>query len=81
MTLKYRIWILKYSFVIHNSVRAILMRSISDPGCLSRIPDPDFPISDLGPRIQKQEKRGGKNEICIPIFFVAINFKNGAEKN
>jgi hypothetical protein len=45
------------------------------------IPDPDFPIPDLVSRIQKQEKRGGKNEFCFLIFYVAINCKNGAEKN
>jgi hypothetical protein len=46
--------------------------SVADPGCLSRIPDPDFyptripdpgsRISDPGSRIQKQQqKRGEKN--------------------
>ncbi len=39
--------------------------SVADPGCFSRIPDPDFypsRIPDLGSRIQKkQQKRGEKN--------------------
>jgi hypothetical protein len=50
---------------------------VADPGCLSRIPDPDFypsRISDPGSRIQKQQqKRGGKEFVVIP-FFVATNF-------
>jgi hypothetical protein len=34
--------------------------SVADPGCLSRIPDPDFypsRISDPGSRIQKQQQK------------------------
>jgi hypothetical protein len=34
--------------------------SVADPGCLSRIPDPDFypsQIPDLGSRIQKQQQK------------------------
>ncbi len=42
--------------------------SVADPGCLSRIPDPDFypsRIPDLGSRIQKlQQKRGVKKFFC-----------------
>jgi hypothetical protein len=42
--------------------------SVADPGCLSRIPDPDFypsRIPDLGSRIQKQQqKRGVKKNFC-----------------
>ena len=41
--------------------------SVADPGCLSRIPDPDFypsRIPDLGSRIQKQQqKRGVKKKL------------------
>jgi hypothetical protein len=41
--------------------------SVADPGCLSRIPDPDFypaRIPDLGSRIQKQQqKRGVKKNL------------------
>jgi hypothetical protein len=51
--------------------------SVADPGCLSRIPDPDFypsRIPDLGSRIQKQQqKRGEKKSVVIP-FYVATNF-------
>jgi hypothetical protein len=53
------------------------VRSVADPGCLSRIPDPDFypsRIPDLGSRIQKQvEKRGVKKKF-VKHFFVATNF-------
>jgi hypothetical protein len=39
---------------------------VADPGCLSRIPDPDFypfQIPDLGSWIQKQkQKRGVKKD-------------------
>jgi hypothetical protein len=52
--------------------------SIADPGCLSRIPDPDFypfQIPDLGSRIQKQQQmRGIKKKLVVKPFFVAINF-------
>jgi hypothetical protein len=51
--------------------------SVADPGCLSRIPDPDFypsRIPDVGSQIQKQQqKRGVKKKFVIP-FFVATNF-------
>jgi hypothetical protein len=52
--------------------------SVADPGCLSRIPDPDFypsRIPDLGSRIQKKatKERGEKKFLVIP-FYVASNF-------
>jgi hypothetical protein len=34
--------------------------SVADPGCLSRIPDPDFYPSQI-PDPQQQQKRRGKN--------------------
>ena len=46
--------------------------SVADPGCLSRIPDPDFypsRIPDLGSRIQKQQQMTG-----VKIFFCQTNF-------
>ncbi len=60
---------------------------MADPGCLSRIPDPDFypsrisdpgsRISDLGSRIPDPKtatkERGGKKFVVI-IFYVATNF-------
>ncbi len=45
-----------------------LIRSVADPGCLSRIPDPDFlPIPDPGFRIpgsKNSNKREGGKKIC-----------------
>ncbi len=47
--------------------------SVADPGCLSRIPDPDlYPsrIPDLGSRIQKQQqKREVKKISCHTFLF------------
>ncbi len=61
--------------------------SVADPGCLSRIPDPEFypsripdpgsRISDLGSRIPDPKtatkERGEKKLVVIP-FYVATNF-------
>jgi hypothetical protein len=59
--------------IVEDPDRFFLYYSVADPGCLSRIPDPDFypsRISDLGSRIQKQQqKRGVKIN-----FYVATNF-------
>ncbi len=47
-------------------------RSVADPGCLSRIPDPDFCpswIPDLGYRIQEQQEKRGVKKISCPPFF------------
>jgi hypothetical protein len=44
---------------------------IPDPGCLSRIPDPDFypsRIQDLGSRIQNQEQKRGVNKNLLYLF-------------
>jgi hypothetical protein len=46
--------------------------SVADPGCLSRIPDPDFHPSPI-PDPKQQRKRGGKKN-CCHICFVAANF-------
>jgi hypothetical protein len=58
--------------------KTIKAASVADPGCLSRIPDPDFypsRIPDLGSRIQKQvQKRGVKKKSFVKHFFVATNF-------
>jgi hypothetical protein len=46
------------------------MSSVADPGCLSRIPDPDnFPSRMPDPTTIKR----GKKSICSLSFFVAIN--------
>ena len=50
-----------------------LIHSVSDPGCLSRIPDPDFypsRILDLGSRIQKQQQKRGVNKNLFSYFFL-----------
>jgi hypothetical protein len=54
--------------------------SVADPGCFSRVTDPDFypsPIPDLGSRIPDPKtatkERCEKKFVVIP-FFVAINF-------
>jgi hypothetical protein len=53
--------------------------SVADPGCLSRIPDPDFypsRIPDLGSRTQKQQQKTGVKKIVVMPFYVATNFTN-----
>jgi hypothetical protein len=50
--------------------------SVADPGCLSRIPDPDFypsRIRDLGSKTAKKER--GENFFFVKPFFVATKFK------
>jgi hypothetical protein len=46
--------------------------SVADPGCLSRIPDPDFyppRIPDLGSRIQKELEKGEKKFTFLYLFY------------
>jgi hypothetical protein len=57
----------------------MVARSVADPGCLSRIPDPDFypsQIPDPRSRIPDPKtatkERGEKN--FVHTFFVATNF-------
>ncbi len=61
-----------------NLSKNVFFSSVADPGCLSRIPDPDFypsRIPDLGSRIQKQQwKIGVKKNLLSYLFFGAINF-------
>ncbi len=59
---------------------ALSVAAVADPGCLSRIPDPEFypsRIPDPGSRIQDPKtatkERGEKKFVVIP-FFVATNF-------
>jgi hypothetical protein len=66
--------------LVANSLKSELPGSVADPGCLSRIPDPDFYpswIPDLGSRIPDPKtatkERGEKKLIVIP-FYVATNF-------
>jgi hypothetical protein len=46
--------------------------SVADPGCLSRIPDPDFYPSRI-PDPKQQQKRGVKKFVVI-TFYVATDF-------
>jgi hypothetical protein len=56
------------------------MSSVADPGCLSRIPDPDFypsRIPDPGSRIPDPKtatKERGEKKFGVILFFVATNF-------
>ncbi len=62
--------------------RIILVRSVSDPGCLSRIPNPDFShprVSDPGSRIQNPKTRKKGRGFVFFSFFVAISFTKDAE--
>jgi hypothetical protein len=50
--------------------------SVADPGCLSRIPDPDFYPSRItlhGSRIQQQQQKRRGEEIVVLPFLVATN--------
>ncbi len=54
--------------------------SVADPGCLSRIPDPDFypsRIPDPGSRIldpKTATKEIGEKKLVVVPFYVATNF-------
>jgi hypothetical protein len=47
--------------------------SVADPGCLSRIPDPDFYPSRIPDPKTATKERGEKKLVVIP-FHVATNF-------
>jgi hypothetical protein len=47
--------------------------SVADPGCLSRIPDPDFYPSRI-PDPKTGRKERGEKKIFVKHFFVATNF-------
>jgi hypothetical protein len=60
-----------------RSVPPTSVAELADPGCLSRIPDPDFypsRIPDLGFQIQKQQQKRGVKKFDIISFNVATNF-------
>jgi hypothetical protein len=58
----------------------LLLFSVADPGCLSRIPDPDFypsRIPDPGSRIPDPKtatKERGEKKFFVITFYVATNF-------
>jgi hypothetical protein len=47
--------------------------SVADPGCLSRIPDPDFCPSRIPDPKTATKERGEKKLVVVP-FYVATNF-------
>jgi hypothetical protein len=52
---------------------------VADPGCLSRILDPDFypsRIPDLGSKNSNKTKREGRQKLVVIPFFVAKNLTN-----
>jgi hypothetical protein len=57
-----------------------IFNNVADPGCLSRIPDPDFypsRIPDPGSRIPDPKtgrKERGEKKTFVKLFFVATNF-------
>ena len=50
-----------------------VVNSVADPGCLSRIPDPDFDPSRIPDPKTATEERGERKFVVIP-FYVATNF-------
>jgi hypothetical protein len=50
-----------------------VVNSVADPGCLSRIPDPDFYPSRIPDPKTGTKERGEKKFNVIP-FYVATNF-------
>jgi hypothetical protein len=52
-----------------KSLRSI----VADPGCLSRIPDPDFHQSQI-PDPKTATKERGEKKFVVISFFVATNF-------
>jgi hypothetical protein len=49
-------------YIMHFKIPGTEKSSVADPGCLSRIPDPEFypsRIPDLGFWIQKQQQKRG----------------------
>jgi hypothetical protein len=47
--------------------------SVADPGCLSRIPDPDFYPSRI-PDPKTSTKERGERKFVVITFYVATNF-------
>jgi hypothetical protein len=49
--------------------------SVADPGCLSRIQDPDFYPSRISdPGSKNSNKREGEKKIVVITFYVPTNF-------
>jgi hypothetical protein len=57
--------------------QTVPLSSVADPGCLSRIPDPDYypsRIPDLGSRIQKQQQKRGVKKNLLSYLFCSHKF-------
>jgi hypothetical protein len=51
----------------------VFFTSVADPGCLSRIPDPDFhPFRIPDPKTSTKER--GEKKLVFKPFLVATNF-------
>jgi hypothetical protein len=51
----------------------MLKSSVADPGCLSRITDPDFYPSRI-PDLKTATKERGEKKFVVITFYVATNF-------
>jgi hypothetical protein len=51
-----------------ESKNEVLKTGVADPGCLSRIPDPIFSISDPGSRVDKIQDPDPHQRIYLSIF-------------
>ncbi len=63
----------KKSMIIRHRVHQTIFTSAADPGCISRIPDPDFHPSRIPDPKTASKERGEKKFVVIP-FIVATNF-------
>jgi len=61
------------AFLVFTLSIACTITSVADPGCLSRIPDPDFYPSRIPDPKTATKERGEKKLVVIP-FYVATNF-------
>jgi hypothetical protein len=58
---------------IRNTEKSSKIISVADPGCLSRIPDPDFCPSRI-PDPKPATKERGEKKFDVITFYVATNF-------
>ncbi len=61
----------------HGKSEDSMSNSVGDPGCLSRIPDPEFYpfwIRISAPGSKNSNERQGWKKICCHSFFGALNF-------
>jgi hypothetical protein len=57
----------------YAAMNASVKTSVADPGCLSRIPDPDFYPSQI-PDLKTAANEWGEKKFVVKPFFVATNF-------